>query len=206
MSHEPERIDEFEVQHAENVTVIQEEPARRWPFGYPLLWLLVVLSLIMNAVMLRYLMLSRVATRQAIGDAIEVIDNLGSQRFTHTVVIDDTIALQADMPVNETIPVTIDQDLAIREDITVPVDTRLFGTINLNVPIDATVPVEFEQDIVIDQTFKIDTTVPIYLEVPINLAVADTELAATLNDLSLRLEEMQASLDRPLIPLPGGTQ
>jgi len=156
----------------------------------------------MNVVLLRQAIRWRQTANLIIDEAVAVLEGLERQSFTHTIVIDDDIAVQTDLPVNQTIPVEIDEMLPIQADVTVPVDTRLFGTINLNVPIDTTVPVQFTEEIVINQTFSVDTTVPIHLEVPIDIAVANTPFADTLNDLQARLELVSEELNQPLIPLP----
>jgi hypothetical protein len=173
------------------------------PTGYLLLWVLTLISLLVNALLVRQMMLARRTAQQAVDDAIVVIDGLQNQTYSHTVVIDEALKVQADVPVNATIPVTIDQEIPIDTTVNVPVQTPLFGTINLDVPIQTTIPVNLEQDIVIDQTFTIDTAVPLYLEVPIELVVADTPFADTLADIRDRLVETQDSLNEPLIPIPG---
>lgn len=203
MNEIPDNIEEVQVEHADEVMIIQPAPGfYQRPFAYLLLWVLVLLSLLMNVVLLRQAIRWRQTANLIIDEAVAVLDGLERQSFTHTIIIDDNIAVQTDLPVNQTIPVEIDEMLPIQADVTVPVDTRLFGTINLNVPIDTTVPVQFTEEIVINQTFSVDTTVPIHLEVPIDIAVANTPFADTLNDLQARLELVSEELNQPLIPLP----
>lgn len=184
----------------------QERPGsdlRGQPAGYLLLWVLTLISLLVNALLVRQTMLARQTAQQAVRDAIDVIDGLQSQAYTHTVVIDEALTVQADVPVNTTIPVIVEQDLPIDTTVNVPVQTALFGTINLDVPIETTIPISLEQDVAIDQTFTIDTAVPLYLEVPIELVVADTPFADTLTAMRDRLEATEDSLSEPLIPIPG---
>ncbi len=173
------------------------------PTGYLLLWVLTLVSLLVNALLVRQMMLARQTAQQAVEDAIVVIDGLQNQTYTHTVVIDEALKVQADVPVNTTIPVTVDQEIPIDTTVNVPVQTALFGTINLDVPIKTTIPINLEQDVVIDQTFAIDTAVPLYLEVPIELVVADTPFAETLMQIRDRLAEAEDNLNEPLIPIPG---
>ena len=201
MSERLTDYDDVEIQHADSVT-IEEGPGRRWPFGYLLLWVLVVLSLLMNAVLLRQMILWRTAAQEAVDYTLATVEEFEEQRFSQVFVIDDTVRLQTELPVQATIPVTIEQSLPVKANVRVPVDTRLFGVINLDVPIDTTIPVSFTEDIVIDQTFTVDTAVPIHLEVPVDLAVADTPLADTLDGLKARLAVLRTGLDQPLIPLP----
>lgn len=200
MSKIPDNVEEVQVQHADEITVVQPEPYR--PPGYLMLWALVLVSLLVNVVLLRQMLLSRATANLVIEEAVAVIEGLERQSFTHTVIIDDNIAIRTDLPVNQTIPIEINEMLPIQANVNVPVDTRLFGTINLNVPIDTTIPVRFTEEIVIDQTFTVDTAVPIHLEVPIDIAVTDTPLAQTFSDLRARLEIVSEDLNQPLIPLP----
>lgn len=177
-------------------------PAPQRPFGYIVLWLLVAISLLLNAYLISQMLLMRHTAQQAVADAIAVVDNAQDITYSDTVVVDQSVAIQVDLPVDETIPVVIDQDIDIDTVVEVPVDTRLFGTITLDVPIRTTIPVHVEQDIVIDQTFPIDTAVPIYLELPISLSVADTELETAFEDLEIRLTEINDDLNAPLIANP----
>ncbi len=176
---------------------------RALPFGYLLLWLMVSISLILNAVMLRQVILARDLARQAVVDASAVIENLQSQEFAYTVVIDEMLPVRTDVPLDMTIPVVINETIAIATTVTVPVDTVVFGVIPVRVPFSTAIPVNFEQEIVIDETLTIDTIVPVYIEVPIDLKVRDTPLLEMLNDLNLRLDAMERSLSVPLIPFLG---
>jgi hypothetical protein len=173
--------------------------ARRSTIGSLLLWLMVTLSLLLNLVMLRQVILARDLARQAVGDAAAVLENLQSQSFVYTFVIDDTLPVKTDVPLNATIPVTIRQNIPVDVMVTVPVET-VFGPIDLDVPIQTNIPVNLQQDIVIDQVFTIDTAVPVYIEVPIDLKVRDTPLSELLESIKLRLEAMERSLSEPLIP------
>ncbi len=175
----------------------------RSPFAYLLLWVLVVVSLLLNVVTLRIMLLSREASRQAVADAIAVIDDLQSKTFAHTVVIDQSLAIETDLPLDETIPVTIDQVLPVDTVVTVSVDAGVLGVIPLEIPIRTRIPINLTQDVVIDQTFHIETAIPVHLEVPINLSVAETPFYDTLEDLQLRLEALQDQLNKPLLPIPG---
>lgn len=177
-------------------------PAPRQPFGYVALWLLVAISLLMNAYLFSQLLLMRRTALQAVNDAIAVVDNAQSLTYSDTVVVDQSVAIQVDLPVDETIPVVIDQDIDIDTTVEVPVDTRLFGTITLDVPIRTTIPVHVEQDIDIDRTFPIDTAVPIYLELPIRLSVADTPLEEVFADLETRLTGISEDLGAPILTNP----
>ncbi len=176
--------------------------AQRAPFGYLLLWVLASASLIMNALMLRQVIIARDIARQTVSDAEAVIDNLQSQSFVYTVVIDENLPVRTDVPLDMTIPVIINETIPIATTVTVPVDTVVFGIIPVRVPFSTAIAVNFEQEIVIDETLTIDTIVPVYIEVPIDLKIRDTPLSEMLNDLKARLEELERNLSTPLVPIP----
>ncbi len=173
-----------------------------WPFGYLLLWLLTTLSLLLNAVMLRQMLIARSIARQAVSDATAIVENLKEQTITYTIVVDDTLAIETDLPVDETIPVTIEQTIPVDVVVTVPVNAGLFGRINLDVPIQTSIPVNLRQDIEIDQTFHVDTAVPINLAIPVEIRVRDTPFAVLLDDFAGRLGRLESSLNAPLVPIP----
>ncbi len=167
---------------------------RRTHAGTILLWLVALTSLGLNLVMLNQLIALRRAAGQAVADAITVIDNLESQTFTTTVVVDNQLAVDTSIPVKETIPIQINQTLPIDTTVTVPVNAGLLGQLTLQVPIKAQIPVEIKQDVTIDQPFRVKTSVPLHLEVPVKIRLADTELAATLADIKARLLGLAGSL------------
>ena len=176
---------------------------RQWPFGYLLLWLLTVISLLINVVMMRQLLLARQAARSAVADVLTVLDNIQSTSLNYEVVVDQTLQIDTDLPIDETIPVVIDQNLPINTTVQVTVNAGAFGQIPLNVPIVADVPVNIEQDLHIDQPFAISMAVPVNFTIPINIELADTPLNSTIDEVRTGLEQVQDDLNQPLIPLPG---
>ncbi len=180
----------------------KDREPRQWPFGYLALWLLVTLSMLFNVVLFRQMLNARDAAGQAVADSIAVIENLQTQSFSTTIVVDETMIIDTDTPLNETIPITVDQVLPVDTVVSVPVDAGIFGEIVLDVPIQTEIPVKFEQDVVIDQAFHIYTAIPVYFEVPITLEIADTPFYDTLDDIKARLQKLEDTLVQPLIPLP----
>jgi hypothetical protein len=183
----------------------QLTPARSLPPAYIVLWVITILSLLFNVVVFRQLVIAKQVGQQAIGDAIATVGNLQNTTLTYTAVIDDTIPLNADLGLDESIPVPINETLPINASINVPVQMGPFGTYNVTLPISGSVPVNTTLQIVIDQPIHVDTTVPVHLEVPIRLAVKDTPLSDTLDDVVLRLEALALQLNRPLLSFGQGS-
>lgn len=173
---------------------------RRWTPDYIALWVIAVLSLLLNVVVLRQLALARTAARQAIADSITVIEQFEATTISTDVKIDDTVVIETDLPVNETLPVQIKDSFPIDTTVTVPVEAGLLGTLNLTVPIKTTIPVDIKPDVTINQTFHIKAPVPIKLNVPVQIAVGSTGLAPTLDMVKARLRALADRLDASLLP------
>lgn len=180
----------------------RRENGRSWPFGYLLLWVITVISLLMNAITLRQVVAARQVARQAIADAITVLDGFQEQSFSYTVVVDETLLIDTDLPIDERIPVSIDETMPINTTVTVNANAGPLGTIPISLPISTTVPVDLDFDVPIDQSFRITAAVPVYFEVPVALTVSQTPLHGTLDDVTARLELLMQRLDQPLVPLP----
>lgn len=183
----------------DRVDVDTPRPAPSLPPGYIVLWVITILSLLFNVVVLRQLAIAKQVAQQAIDDAIITVGNLQNTTLTYTAVINDTIPLNADLELNESIPVLVDETLPINASINVPVRMGPFGTYTVTLPISGSVPVYTTLNIVIDQPIHVATTVPVQLEVPVRLAVKDTPLAETFDDLTTRLEALALQLNRPLL-------
>lgn len=158
----------------------------RRPFDYWLLWVLVIVSLVVNAVLIR-IMLDLQATAQSLmadaaTGALAVADGVLSVReavFEYNVEIDESIPVEFDVPVQFTVPVVIDE--------TIPVNTSVatrIPVLNLpiNVPISTNIPVQLEIDVEIDQTIEIRESVPVRFTVPVVIAVAETPFATELDN------------------------
>jgi hypothetical protein len=188
-------------------------PAPIRPPGYIALWIITILSLLLNVVILLQFVMVRQVALQAIDDAIAMVDSLQNTTLTYTARVDDTVPINADLELSESIPVPINETLPINANVNVPVRIGPFGTYNVTVPISGSVPVNTTLSIVIDQPLHVSTTVPIHLEIPIQVAIKDTPLADTLGDVKTRLEALRLRMDRPLAsfgenapqPTPTGT-
>ncbi|MCC6904383.1 MAG: hypothetical protein IT326_00975 [Anaerolineae bacterium] len=170
-------------------------------------WALLIVSLVLNLVIIQQLLLARQVARQGVSDAIAVLEGFRGQVFEYTFVVDNTIALDTELPVRVTIPVRLRQDIDIDTTVTVPVNTRLFGVIDLDVPIKTTIPIDLTANVDIDEVFPVNAAVPVYIEQPVSIAVADTPLSGTISEVQQRLIALEASLGgSPFSALPPALQ
>ena len=163
------------------------------PPGYVILWAVTLLSLVLNVLAGVQIFALRQAARQAVSDGITLIDGLQGSTLSYNVAIKDTLPLFADIPVDETIPVTIEDTIPINTTVTVPVNTVL-GPIKLDVPISAEVPIKLESEVKLQRTFHVETKIPLDLTIPVSIVVKDTPASQTLADLRNRLEHLAALL------------
>lgn len=170
-----------------------------------LLWILTITSLLLNLIIINQLLRIRSVARQGVRDAIIVLEGLQGERFEYTVVVDEVIELDTDLPIDETIPVQIRETLPINTTVSVPLETP-FGTLPVDVPIRTTIPINLDVPVRINQTFDIRADIPIYFEQPISLALEDTPLMSSIDDVQARLIALEMDLSRPLIPLGGNGQ
>lgn len=177
-------------------------PLGNWPPGYLLLWIIALISIILNIVIVRQLLLARRIALQSVTDSIAVIDGLQHQVITYNVEINQAIPLNVEVPIDMVVPIHIVDDFPIETSVTVSVPTPL-GSLPVNVPISTTIPIDRTIDIPIQQTFTLDTTVPINFAVPIVVAIEETPLFATLEETKARLILLEQSLTEPLLPIPG---
>jgi hypothetical protein len=172
-----------------------DKPARRAGPGNLLLWLLVLVSLLLNAMVINQLLRLRRAAQLAVVETSAMLADLQDETIALTIPIDQTIVLDTDLPIEETVTVPIRTDLPISTEVTVTVDAGLLGDIPLNVPIETTVPVNIMVDVPIDQTFAVHAPVELDLEVPVKIVVADTPLYDTLTDARQALDETATQLE-----------
>jgi hypothetical protein len=182
-------------------------PLGPWPPGYLLLWIVALVSLVINVVLLRQLLFARRVALESVRDSIAVVDSLQNQVINYNVVIDQNLPINADIPINETFDIHIQDEFPINTTVTVSVPAGPLGSIPVRVPISTTVPIDRTIPITIDQTFKLSTTVPVHFEVPLAFSAQQLGLFATLEETKAQLVLLEQSLSAPLFPFLGiGTQ
>jgi hypothetical protein len=173
----------------------KEKRVREARPGILLLWLLVLFSLLLNVVILGQLLQMRRTAQLAVAETSAILESIQDATFALSIPIEETIIIEADLPVDETILVPIVTELPISTTVTVPVDAGVLGEIPLNIPIEATVPINFTTDVSIDQTFAVRAPVALDLDVPVEIAMVDTPLYGALIDAQLALSGVAAQLE-----------
>ena len=156
--------------------------------GKALMWLLLTISLLLNLLIINRLLRVQQAALLMVAQVQQLSAELQDETLTMVIPIQQTIIIDADVPIRETIRVPVQTTVAIETEVTVPVDAGILGVINLVIPIETTIPLDLTLDVPIDQSIAIHAPIELDIEVPVEVAIADTPIY----DL---LEQVQAMLD-----------
>ncbi len=131
---------------------------------YWLLWVVVIISLTLNAVLLIGLIRFRLRAQQEIANVAKILDTVEFENFEIPVVVDETLPISLDVDFSETFQVPINETISVST--TVPIVEDLSFPINEVVSIDSDVQVSVE---ILGQRIPVD--VPIQADVPISMNV-----------------------------------
>ena len=123
--------------------------------------------------------------------------------LTFNVQIDQELPISAEIPFNETIEIPVQLTVPVNERIQTTVNVDPFNTgfkvpMEIDIPIDMEFPIDEVVSVTIERTIPISTTVPLQLAVPININIADTDLAPFIDELRKGLGDLESSVDQTL--------
>ncbi len=181
---------------------------RSW--HYILLWLVAIVSLVLNILLLAGLYNFRLQAQQEVASVTEILDTVEIENFELPVVINETLPIDITVPFNDTFEIAIHETvpismtIPIKENISFPINdvvsinrdvtisiVILGQSIPVDIPIRADLPISLNIDIPIDMEVPVDTTIPIDLDIKVPV---DTEVVIN--------EEVPVKLDFPVtVPL-----
>jgi hypothetical protein len=190
---------------------VSDSNSPKWrSWHYILLWLVAIVSLVLNILLLVGLYNFRLQARQEVDNVAEILDTVKIENFELPVVVDETLPIDITVPFSDTFEVAIQETvpismmIPIKENISFPINdvvsinrdvtvsiVVLGAPIPVNIPIRTDIPISLNIDVPIDMEVPVDTSIPINL----NIAVpVDTEVAIQ--------EEVPVKLDFPVtVPL-----
>ena len=190
---------------------MSESNSPKWrSWHYILLWLVAIVSLVLNILLLAGLYNFRAQARQEVANVTEILDTVNIENFDLPVVVDETLPIDItvpfsdtfEVPIHETVPISmtipiqenvsfpINDVVSINRDVTVSI-VILGQPIPVDIPIRADIPISLNIDIPVDLEVPVDTTIPIDLDLKVPV---DTEVAIQ--------EEVPVKLDFPVtVPL-----
>jgi hypothetical protein len=163
------------------------------PFDYYLLWVVALLSLLINAGLVYGLMLARQRAAEGAQTAAEAVASLRAASVSYTVHIDRSLPVALTVPFNTTVRVPISTTLPIDTEFSFSLHT-LVGDFPVSIPVHAQVPVNLVSEVPVNLSVPISTTVPVVLDVPIKLDLAQTALGPSLGPTQTYLEKLASDL------------
>lgn len=175
--------------------------ARR-PVDYYLLWLVAIVSLVLNVVVINSLLTARNEIGVAASTAADGVAAFRTSAIDYEVEIHEQIPVSYTLEYKETFTVPISVTLPIDTVVDVPLRTP-FGELPLTFPVSTTVPIRLNPAVPLDLSVPISLTVPVDVSVPIHVELKDTPLGMSLVDMETYLREAAVSLGSPPVVLPG---
>jgi hypothetical protein len=163
-----------------------------------LLWLFVLLSLVFSVTscaLSGYLIYSLLTVRQlaleGVDSAISALDGLEGKGFHYDYRFNESIPIQADIPIQQDIVFPFEGDFPINTMVEVPIDAGVLGTIVVEVPINTSFYVSTAVPIKVDQTFSVSTTIPVDMTIPVDVSANDPEIREMLEPVRLWLLKLR---------------
>lgn len=145
-----------------------------WSIGAGLSILMNVILLIVVLVLLGKLnTISKIVTNELVGGLYYNFVLMDQATIETTVMVEDTIPVQFDLPLAQNTIVVLTEDTEIK-DATVSLNT---GGLNIQTaPTDIVLPKGTRLPVKLDLSVPVDTEIPISLTVPVNIPLEETEL------------------------------
>ncbi len=167
------------------------QPQRSWTIY--VLWLVALVSLGLNVVVIYTLLDARRQAAQGFAGAADVVAQLKIASVKYDVPVDEHIPVQSDVPLNFSVQVPISQTLPIKT--VIDTSIRVLGVpVPVSAPISTTVPISFTVSVPVKYDIKFKTDVPVKFNVPIEIRIADTPLAKSLDDFEAMLRRLAGQM------------
>lgn len=163
------------------------------PPDYWLLWLVALASLALNIWLIVTLLGVRRQAGEGAAAAARALGDLRQSSIDYQVRVEQSLPVVLSVPISQTVSVPISTTLPINTQATIPLRTPI-GTFPITIPIQTIVPVDLQPKVPIRLTVPVSTTIPVVLDVPIHVAIADTELGESLGQAQAALEALASDL------------
>ncbi len=158
---------------------------------------LTLLSLVLHGIVVYALLETREATHRVVGDARMLVSELNNDTFHYSVELEQDFPISTAFPFNETFTVPVNTVVPIDTMVVVPVDLGI-TTYKVRIPINTVFPLDMEFTVPVSQVVDVDMVVPVNLEVPVEIAVRETQLADYLKEVDAILEQTEDQLEGPI--------
>jgi hypothetical protein len=155
-----------------------ESSPRPRPSAPILLWIIAILSLVLNLALIGALLIGAnvglQTAKQFAGDAATQLASFGDSTFSTSVRVQHTIDIDTSVPFEYADTIAIDQVVPISTVVSVAQEFPIIGELKFDVPINTSVPISVSVPIKIERNVPIKLSVPIDFTVPVEVKLADT--------------------------------
>jgi len=159
--------------------------------GLVIVAIVATLSLALNLLLLAgawYVYQQVAPLRQAAADMGHALRQAGSEPFTLTFPISQSLPLHLDVPIQRTVEVRVDTTVPVDTSFRLELNLPVVGLITRDIPIQLDVPVHITAPVVLDTVVPISLSIPISLTVPVVLDMNQLPAGADLVHLGTVLE------------------
>lgn len=136
----------------------------------------------------------------ALLSAYTSLEQLDQAHIRASIPVQTNMALDTTVPVNSSNKITLAQDVYM-EGAHVTINTALF---NIDAPANITLPKGTSLDVSLDMILPLQTSVPVVMDIPVDIAVRDTELHAAIQGMKDALRPLVCA-GSPGATLPDGS-
>lgn len=154
------------------------------------LYVLTLISLMVNAYLIRTLVQVRDTAYASLQQVITAVGGLENE------VISIPVHIEQEFPVNVAVPFEYKETLSVSTEVpisdTLQVPFEVMGTkIDIDVPVNMVVPVSVNVPVSFSKTFDISTTVPVVLDTTVEVRLSDTPLPGYLTQLRQTIQNLK---------------
>lgn len=163
---------------------------KRHSFKSTLLWLLLILSLLLNFTVLYVLFYARAASLELLSQAERAVAEFSSQPVKTVVEIDQNIPLSETLFFDHSFLVPLDTVYPLSTVVQTEVSLPLLGTQELNIPIQANIPLQMELEVPVKTNIPLSFTYHLRTSLPVEVVIPPE----TVEPLSALLQRMTEAL------------
>ncbi len=166
----------------------------RRPPDYLLLWCVALLSLAIGISLVVILATARGRAADGLRVAAEAAHALRGASIDYVVPVREALPVSLTVPISATILVPINTTLPVDTEFKLTLRTPL-GDYPVSVPVQSAVPVNMTTSVPISLSVPISSSIPVALDLPVRISLADTPIAASLQELEDYLTGLAADLE-----------
>jgi hypothetical protein len=141
----------------------------------------------------------RAEAADALRSAAGLFDTLAQTQLAVDVEVDEVVPIEASLPLEQTYQIPLKTSVQVQQNVTTTVVVpTLFGDrpTEINIPLDLNVPIDTVVPFTFDEPIDLSTETRVQADVPIELDLADTELAPLARNVGDELIDLAVILEQ----------